>query len=118
MSVKMIVFAYVSNLDRLRQFYEAALGAKADQKSRNWLTFDLGGATFAMHRQRSTEPPHDVGEFHFEFQVEDIDAALARFQAQGAQVLRGVSDETYGKSVELADPDGRRFRLVQEVPPA
>ncbi len=117
MSDRMIVYAYVSDIDRLRQFYEGALGAKPTIQDANWTAFELGGATFALHRQRSTEPPQDVGEFHFEFQVDDIDVALARFQSQGAQVARGVTDETYGRSAVLRDPDGREFRLVQVEPP-
>ena len=117
MSNKMIVYAYVSDIDRLRQFYEGALQAKPAIQDGNWIAFELGGATFALHRQRSTEPPRDVGEFHFEFQVDDIEAALARFRAQGARVVSGVADETYGKSAVLQDPDGREFRLVQVEAP-
>ncbi|MBI1884741.1 MAG: VOC family protein [Chloroflexi bacterium] len=115
MTAEMIIYAYVSDLDRLRQFYEGALGAKASQKSRNWFTFQLDEATFALHRQRSTEAARDIGYFHFEFRVRDIEDALTRFQAHGAEVVRGVSDVVYGKSAVLRDPDGREFRLMQET---
>ena len=117
MSDRMVVYAYVSDMDRLSQFYESALQAKPAIQDRNWSAFELQGATFALHRRRSTDPHQDVAEFHFEFQVDDIEASLARFQSQGAQVARGVTDETYGRSAVLRDPDGREFRLVQVEPP-
>lgn len=117
MSVRLVVYGYVSDLEGMRKFYESALDVKGERRSRNWLTFELDGATFALHAQRTTEPPQDAGRFHVEFQVDDIDGAVAAFRAQGAKVVRGVTDEAYGMSAVLLDHDGREVRLVQEESP-
>ena len=45
------------------------------------------------------------------------DAAVARFEAQGAKVLRGVADEAFGKRAIIQDPDGRTLEIVQHQLP-
>ena len=116
MSTTMTVYAYVSDLDRMRRFYEGALGVKPATQHGNWLPFDLGGATFALHgieRDRL----EDVRRFKLSFAVDDIEAAVARFEAQGAKVLRGVADEAFGRRAMLQDPDGRTLEIVQHELP-
>ena len=112
MSTTMTVYAYVSDLDRMRQFYESALGVKPAIQQGNWLPFELGGATFALHSIEN-DRVEDVQRFNLSFAVDDIEAAVARFEAQGAKVLRGVADEAFGKRATLQDPDSRTFEVVQ-----
>ena len=111
MSAKVTVYVYTPALDRMRQFYEGALEVKPAPQG-DWLPFDLGGATFALHGVRDGSD-HDLQRFNLSFDVDDIDTAVARFQAQRAKVLQGVADETFGKRAVLEDPDGRAFELVQ-----
>ncbi len=116
MSTTLTVYVVTPDLERMRRFYEEALGVKAGAQSGNWMPFRLAGATFALHAA-GNETEEELKRVNLSFGVDDIDGAVARFQARGAQVLRGVADETFGKMATLGDPDGRTFELVQhEVP--
>ena len=112
MSTTMTVYVMTKDLDRMRRFYEGALEVKPAPQSGNWLPFALGGATFALHAA-GNEAEDDLQRFSLSFGVDDAEAAVARFEAQGAKVLRGVADEAFGKMATLQDPDGRTFEVVQ-----
>ncbi len=56
MSARMSVYVYTSDLERMRQFYEAGLDIKPASQQGNWLPFELGGATFALHGTRDAAP--------------------------------------------------------------
>ena len=49
MSVRLTVYVYTADLERLRRFYAAGLGVEPGAQHGNWLPFELGGATFALH---------------------------------------------------------------------
>ena len=115
MSTGMTAYVYTKDLARLRQFYEGALGVKAASHG-DWLPFDLGGATFALHGV-SADVDRDLHRFNISFEVDDIEAAVERFREHGAKMLRGVADETFGKRAVLQDPDGRTFELLQHQVP-
>ena len=46
------------------------------------------------------------------FEVDDIDAALAKTVELGGSVLRAAEDTPYGRLAAAADPTGAQFRLV------
>lgn len=112
MSIRMSLYVYTPNLDRMRQFYAGALGIKPGAQHGNWLPFNLSGAIFALHGNRG-DPTIDVQRLHLSFDVGDVDAAVARFEAQGAKILRGAADEAFGKRAILQDPEGRQLEIVQ-----
>lgn len=112
MSTALTVYVYTPEPERLRRFYEAALGVQPADHG-DWLPFELpGGGTFALHRA-GDHPEHDPGRVHLSFAVDDIEAVVARFQAAGARVLRDMADEAFGKRAYVEDPDGRQIQLVQ-----
>lgn len=110
MSAKLTTYVMTPDLDRMRRFYEEGLGMKGDEQSGNWVPLSLGGATFALHQAFGEDDPLKVS---YSFAVDDIEAAVSRFEAAGAKVLRGVADETFGRMATLEDPDGRVFEVVQ-----
>ncbi len=111
MSARISVYVYTSDLERMRRFYEVGLGVKPDAQHGSWLPFDLGGATFALHgvQERSAG---ELERVHLSFVVDDIEATVARFQVQGAKVLRGVADEAFGKRAIVEDPEGRELEII------
>lgn len=113
MSAKLTVYVYTSDLERLRRFYEGGLGVAPAAQHGNWLPFDLAGATFALHADRG-DPSLDRQRVRLSFEVDDIEAAVARFEAAGATVLRGIADEAFGKRALLEDPEGRQIELVMQ----
>ena len=113
MTARISVYAYTQDLERMRRFYEGGLALKPASQQGNWLPFELGGATFALHGMRETTP--EVSQrFNLTFVVDDIHTVVARFEAHGAKVLRGVADEAFGKRAFVEDPEGRAFEIVQE----
>ncbi len=110
MSTTLTVFVVTPDIERTRRFYEGGLGVKAASQQGNWLPFSLGDATFALH---AMGPDGDPKRLELSFAVDDIEAAVARFREQGATILRGIADETFGKMATLEDPDGRTFEVVQ-----
>lgn len=111
MSVRLTVYVYTADLERLRRFYAAGLGVEPGTQHGNWLPFELGGATFALHGV--SEPgDRDLQRANLNFETDDIEALVARCEAAGATVLRGVSDEAFGRRAMLRDPDGRTFEAV------
>ena len=106
---RLTVYVYTEELEKLLDFYEAALGVKP-QDYGDWRPFNLAASTFALHARRG---PEDQQSFNLSIDVDDIDAALARCEAHGARVLQGVSDEAFGKRAVIEDPDGRTLYLVQ-----
>ena len=107
---RMTVYVYTQELEKLRDFYEAALGVKPTDHG-DWQPFDLAASTFAVHAKGA--PEDQPLSFNVQIDVDDIDAALARCEAHGARVLQGVSDEAFGKRAVIEDPDGRTLYLVQ-----
>lgn len=112
MTVGLTAYVYTANFDQTRRLYEGALDIKPAFEAGDWLPLAVGGGTFALHRVRSGSD-HVLERFNISFTVDDIDAALARFEKAGARILRGVADEAFGKRALVQDPDGRQLEIVQ-----
>ena len=50
---------------------------------------------------------------HFDVVVDDLDAALVRAVRAGASAETEIRNETWGRIVELADPFGHGFCLIE-----
>lgn len=112
MSVRMTVYAYTTELERVRTFYGRALDIEPALRRGDWLPFKLAGGIFALHAVGGGAAP-DIRGVNLSFEVDDIEIAVVRWKAHGAQVLRGVADEAFGRRAFLADPDGRQVEIVQ-----
>lgn len=112
MSATLTVYVYTAELDRMRKFYEGALGVAAGTREGNWVPFGLGGATFALH-QAHEDGGTELTKPNLSFGVDNIEEVVGRFESAGAKVLQGIADETFGRMATLQDPDGRVFEVVQ-----
>ena len=110
MSTTMTVYAYVSDLDRMRRFYEGALGVKPATRHGNWLPFDLGGATFALHGIER-DRVEDVRRFKLSFTVDDIEAAERAMKAQGLETTPISTRNDGQRAFNINDPDGNRIEI-------
>jgi predicted enzyme related to lactoylglutathione lyase len=50
---------------------------------------------------------------HFDFAVDDLEAAVRRAEAAGARSESGITGHAYGPLVLLSDPFGNGFCLLQ-----
>lgn len=108
-----IVFVYVSDTDRSVAFYREILGIplERDAHDSDWYGARFpSGVRFALHGAHEGAMPQPPGSVVVDFAIEDVDAALARLERAGVPV-RSVTRESWGSTVEIADPDGHRIQL-------
>lgn len=99
------------------RFYRDVLGLPLKfQDGSRWAQFDAGGASFAV--SAAGEGPATAGAGAVVvFEVEDLEAALARLQARGVPVEGGPVDMgAHGRYLTLRDPSGNPVQLFQRAP--
>jgi catechol 2,3-dioxygenase-like lactoylglutathione lyase family enzyme len=98
---------FVQNVDRSVQFFEA-LGLQMSLRSRSqgWAEFDVGGAILALH-EADLETFTNEARIELCFVSEEPLYELEKHcRAQNIQVERSVTDESFGRSMVVRDPDG------------
>lgn len=101
----------VQSLERTRRFYADALGLELELKE-DYLLGTLPSGTelvfFVGEAVRGTSP-----QIVFGLDEGGIDTAAEALAERGVQVLTPVTEAPGGWSVELADPDGHRWRSTR-----
>lgn len=109
---------FTRGVDAAKEFYAAVF-------SYTFTPMDMGGTTYTMVEVDGStvgglmEMPGDVPEqvpshWRVYFQVADCDATAAKAQELGGSVLRPAVDMPYGRSAELADPQGAMFVVMAQ----
>ena len=103
----------VSDLDRSRAWYLATLGLKVEFEVPDRRTVALNdGEGFAIFlHERGSVAPNGTALW---FQVDDVDATHAAWQAKGIAFAHDPGKTFWGYGAELADPDGYLVRLWDE----
>jgi len=103
----------VSNLERSRDWYVAALGLKVEFEVADRRTTALNdGEGFAIFLQEKPDvAPNGIALW---FQVDDVDAAYAQWTALGVIFAHPPRKNFWGYGPELSDPDGYVVRLWDE----
>jgi catechol 2,3-dioxygenase-like lactoylglutathione lyase family enzyme len=105
------VWYSVRDLDQARQFYREKLGftETAFDAEDGWSKLERGGMEIAL----TTGEPQQSGVAHVE--VDDVKAEADRLRRDGVEV--GVVVELHGEMrlLEVADPDGNRIELGEDV---
>jgi catechol 2,3-dioxygenase-like lactoylglutathione lyase family enzyme len=106
------VWYQVRDLDAARSFYRDKLGFTETyfDGQDNWSRLERNGSQIAL---AIGEPQENGAVAHVE--VEDVKAEAERLRAAGVDV--GVVLELHGEMrlLEIADPDGNRIELGQDV---
>jgi catechol 2,3-dioxygenase-like lactoylglutathione lyase family enzyme len=105
----------VTDLDRSREWYIAALGLKVEfaiPERRAVALQDSAGFTIFLNESATSVQPNGTA---FWFQVEDVEASFAALSARGVAFQHGPRKSFWGYGVELADPDGYLVRLWDET---
>ena len=122
------VALWVSDLDRLRDFYVTLLGGQSNALYENpktgfrsyFIAFGDGARLELMSRSNATPSPRAEdgapGYAHVAFQLgsrEAVDAAVTDLEARGVAILGRprVTGDGYYEAV-IADPEGNRIELV------
>lgn len=115
----------VDDMERAVAFYTGGLGLRVGRRFKSDFVELLGagspidlllnlagtrpvaGSSVSRNYQRHWTP------VHLDFVVDDIEAAVARLQQQGAVLEMPVSDRAWGRIAGLADPFGHGLDLLQ-----
>jgi lactoylglutathione lyase len=110
-----VVYLYVRDLDRSLAFYRDVLGIPIERDAHNpdWAEARFpDGMRFALHPWHEGVPEIGSGSVMIDFEVEDLDEALARLREAGVEVGEPLR-EPWGSVCSLIDPDGYRIDLFQ-----
>lgn len=107
----------VNDMDRARKFYESALGLqlglnRVESTLMAWFPTTEGGAgcSGALLKSEGRTPSHDGTMIYFS--VPDIEAVLAKVEANGGRTLTPKTDiGEYGFYAYFEDSEGNRVGL-------
>ena len=103
----------VKDPKRARAFYEGTLGLTAGSKAPNgdWTEYDLpGGGCLALFRTEDIKPSADSGG-SIAFEVEDLDALIARLKSEGVQFKADLIHSPVCRMSVILDSEGNAIIL-------
>lgn len=114
--VALMPLVYVSNIERAATFY-AAFGMEPVARSRSaqWAELRLGDATLGLHVADPLPLPSDRVALCLEAR-EPLEALVERLANAGITPSRPTSDEAFGRSLEVTDPDGLVVQVNEHEP--
>lgn len=113
--MKPVPIVYVTDMDRSFAWYRALLPrAAVISASPAWTELSCDGVPLALHGAASVTPGTQVGlAFEASRPLEELVDGLA---AAGIVPARGISDEVFGRSLLLQDPDGLKIQVNEHDP--
>lgn len=115
--IKHIAFtAYPAHdIKRARQFYEGLLGFTPSKAfGESWQEYDLGDTAFVLVEMSDQVPEAYRGEGRsVAFEVDDLDAVVARLREAGVKVLMEPWDSPGCRACALEDTEGNTITLHQ-----
>lgn len=111
--------------ERLARFYREGLGLEPAQvwsgDQGQSLVLDLGKATLEIFDEKQAETIDQIevghrvsGPIRFALQVPDLEGAIERLLASGAQLVHSPVTTPWGdRTVRFLDPDGMQITLYQ-----
>lgn len=108
--MKPVPIVYVTDMDRSLDWYRRAVpDAEVVSTSPYWSELRTAGGSFALHIIEAVAPGTQLGlAFAAERRLEEI---VADWEAGGIAPTRGISDEAFGRSVTVTDPDGLAIQV-------
>lgn len=114
--MKLMPIVYVTDMERSSRFY-AALGLKGDVQDRAamWAEFTLGDAVLALHHIDQVPTPL-IGQVELAMvSDEPLETVAERLRAAGVALEREITDEAFGRSIQVRDPDGLVIQINEHV---
>ncbi|HYU05992.1 MAG TPA: VOC family protein [Thermoplasmata archaeon] len=106
------VFLWTRDFRAMRSFYHDVLGLAITYENPHFASLQGRGASIALHSEREA---HSSGDnWHIEFLVDDIDAAVAELSRRGV-ATNPIREESFGRITTFRDPEGNEIGL--EEPP-
>jgi len=102
----------VTDMKRARAFYEDVMGLKPTMESAGgaWVEYDIGAGTFGIGSYGEEWKPSPQGTA-VAFEVDDLDAEVARLKSKGVPVHMEIMDTPVCRFAIVCDPDGNKVML-------
>ena len=112
--MRLMPIVYVSDMGRAIDFY-SALGLTTDVTDRAamWTEMRLGDGILALHKS-DPQVRHDVRASRLELAFVarlPLELLVARLTAMGVALERNITDEGFGRSIMIKDPDGLLIQI-------
>ena len=104
--------AFTRNFDAMRRFYAEQVGLGIRLEEPQWVEFDSGGATLALHEMADERKQGLV----LRFVTDDLDAARRALEGRGAEMEDGWRFAK-GRGADLWDPEGNLLSIFEPKQP-
>lgn len=125
-SVQILVNIDVDNLEKAIAFYRDGLGLSLGRVLFDATVAEMLGASSRIYliEARAGVPATPEGTVrrdfnrhwtpvHLDFEVDDIESAVARAEATGAKLEAAIRSSSWGRLATMSDPFGHGFCLLQ-----
>lgn len=113
----LMALVYVSDVDRSIAFYEQ-LGLTLSLRGRTglWAELTSGSGLLALHHVEVVPTPARERVALSFVLSESLDSVCTRLQAADIPIVRPVTDEEFGRSMVIRDPDGLMIQFNEHDP--
>jgi hypothetical protein len=111
--MKLMPIVYVTNMERSVEFYRAFCDTVRSQ-SAMWTEFAIGDARFALHFVTPL-PKESRIELAF-LATAPLEQVVAALEKRGISLERAITDEAFGRSILVRDPDGLPIQINEHDP--
>lgn len=114
--MKPYVLLYVTDVPRSRAWYEAlGFGLRRLNRNGGWAELEWAGLLLYLH---GADTPRPAGFALPGFEVtQPLDVLAARLRGAGIEAPdTAILDEGYGRTLDLRDPDGYVWQIVEHEP--
>lgn len=111
--MKLMPIVYVTDMQRSVAFYRAFCD-KLRSQSAMWTEFELGDARFALHFV-DVMPKESRVELAF-VATEPLEQVVTHLATHGITLERLLTDEAFGRSILVRDPDGLPVQINEHDP--
>lgn len=113
----LMMIQYVYDMDRVVDFYRDGIGLDLVSSSPGWSMFRCGDAMLGLHGIYGSVAERPVPYAGLNLQVDDLDPAIERAVAHGAELveIREPEPNIPVRLGVLVDPAGNGFELRQQI---
>jgi predicted enzyme related to lactoylglutathione lyase len=117
----------VDDLEKAIEFYGSALGLRLGRRlagnvaemlgasSAVYLLAKPAGSAVSVRTPQQRDYQRHWTPVHLDFVVADVDAAVQKAQAAGAQLEGDIQTHAWGRIAHMADPFGNGFCLIEFI---
>jgi len=113
--MKPVTIIYVTDMERSLDWYRRVVpGIAVVSSSPYWSELTAAGGTFALHASERVERGSQLGlAFSTDRPLEEI---VAHWENAGIEPTRDITDEAFGRSAVVTDPDGLAIQVNEHAP--